>query len=469
MKDLRTCILSAIISSALIGCGGGGSGKSNVVIDDTQAVSYDIENIVEAFLNSNIEYTTSYKTEGYSSELEKFYDKNNNIIDFKIPTNTIAKDGCKAEPLALDNRSVNLNGASFNVEPINDSRRLVSFTSLPKSFVNTAFGNKICIYSNFSYTGNYIIGNSNQKLVDLSKDESVFKSTGFSNLSTMNRLFNTDAQTIVKDAKVLLKPYVSAKVNYAEHEFIVNKNGEVKIFDSATGQYVALPDTTGEEWQFFSDKYIISKPRGGSVSVYDITLKQRVKAASISALQNLETNLNNTETATLSYGIWPGLDDISHYGIPFKLISEDYGNESNLYLWDEGKWVIVTVTDLANAKLYNDLKQSISAIQAVAKSTDSNIYLNQKTDQFIAANNVSNSGFNLVSGKTSSPFGAVTIPDFAHYLNNVNTINGKVVIEASDKILNNEHKSFYLLDGDKKQIIGNARENITMIRSSSHN
>lgn len=466
MKIFKICILSALISSALIGCGGGGGGTKTIA-DDTQAVSYDMENIVEAFLNSNVEYTTSYKTEGYSSELEKFYDKNNNTINFKIPTNTIAKGGCKADPLALDNRSVNLNGANFNVEPIDDSRRLVSFTSLPKSFVNTTFGKKVCIYNNFSYTGNYIIGNSNQKLVDLSKDESVFKPEGFFKLSTVNRLFNTDTQTAVKDAKVLLKPYVSAKLNYAEHEFIVNKNGEVKTFDSITGQYVALPDTTGEEWQFYSDKFLVSKPRGGLVSVYDIALKQRVKTASISALQNLETNLRDVETATLSYGIWPGLDDISHYGIPFKLVSESYGNLSNLYLWDEGKWVIVT--DFANKSWYTTLNLSIKAIQVVTQSIDSNIYLNQQTDQFLAATNVSNSGFNLASGKQSSPFGAKTIPDFAHYLKNVHIINGKVVIETSDEVLNNTNKSFYLLDSDKKQIIGNTGENITVIKPSFHN
>ena len=467
MKNFKTCILSALISSALIGCGGGGGGGSNVITDDSQAVSYNMENIVEAFLNSNIEYTTSYKTEGYSSELEKFYDKNNDTIDFKIPTNTIAKGGCKADPLALDNRSVNLNGASFNVEPIDDSRRLVSFTSLPKTFVNTAFGKQVCIYSDFSYTSNYIIGNSNEKLVDLSKDESVFKSTDFFKLSTVNRLLNIDTQTTVKDAKLFLKPYVSSELNYAEHEFIVNKNGEVKTFDTITGQYVALPDTTGEEWQFYSDKYIVSKPRGGSVSVYDIALKQRVKAASISALQNLETNLFNVETATLSYGIWPGLDDISHEGIPFKLVSEDYGNEFNLYLWDEGKWVIVT--DVANTAWYQSLNLSINAIQVVTKSIDSNIYLSLQTDLFVAATDVSNSGFNLVSGKQSSPFGAVTTPDFAHYLKNVHIINDEVVIETSDEVLNNENKSFYLLDSDKKQIIGNTGENITVIKSASQN
>jgi hypothetical protein len=460
--------MSFFISSTLIACGGGGSNsQSDVIVDDTQAVSYDFESIVEDFLNSNIEYTTLYKTDGYSSELEKFYDKSNNTIDFKIPTNTIAKGGCKADPLALDNRSVNWNGASFNVEPIDDSRRLVSFTSLPKSFVNTAFGKNICIYSDFYYTGNYIVGTSNQKLADLSKDESVFKSTDFFKLSTVNRLLNIDTQTTVKDAKLFLKPYVSSELNYAEHEFIVNKNGEVKTFDSITGQYVALPDTTGEEWQFYSDKYIVSKPRGGSVYFYDIAKKQRVKAASISALQNLETNLFNVETATLSYGIWPGFDDISHEGIPFKLVSEDYGKESNLYLWDEGKWVIVT--DVANTAWYRSLNLSINAIQVVTKSIDSNIYLSLQTDLFVAATDVSNSGFNVVSGKQSSPFGAVTIPDFAHYLKNVHIINGKVVIETSDEVLNNENKSFYLLDSDKKQIIGNTGENIMMIKSSSQN
>ncbi|PSW06843.1 hypothetical protein [Photobacterium lipolyticum] len=467
MKNFKTCILSALISSALIGCGGGGGGGSNVITDDSQAVSYDMENIVEAFLNSNIEYTTSYKTEGYSSELEKFYDKNNNTIDFKIPTNTIAKGGCKANPLSLDNRSVNLNGASFNVEPIDDSRRLVSFTSLPKTFVNTAFGKQVCIYSDFSYTSKYIIGNSNEKLVDLSKDESVFKPTDFFKLSTVNRLLNTGAQTTVKDAKLLLKPYLSSELNYAEHEFIVNKNGEVKTFDNITGQYVALPDTTGEEWQFYSDKYIVSKPRGGSVSVYDIALKQRVKTASISALQNLETNLNDVEKTTLSYGIWSGLDNSSHYGIPFKLVSENYGNDSNLYLWDEGKWVIVT--DFANTAWYISMKYSMDFYPVITKSIDSNIYINQQTGQFIAANNVSNSGFNLVSGKETSPLNTTNIPDFAHYLNNVHLINDKVVIETSDRVLNYENKSFYLIDSDKKKIVGNTGENITVIKPSSHN
>ncbi|MDE1244174.1 hypothetical protein [Vibrio aestuarianus] len=468
MKFFKICILSTLISSALIGCGGGdGDGGTKIIADDTQAVSYDMENIVEAFLNSNVEYTTSYKTKGYSGELQKFYDKNNNTINFKIPTNTIAKGGCKADPLAFDNRNVNLNSANFNVEPIDDSRRLVSFTSLPKSFVNTAFGKEACIYNDFSYTGNYIIGNSNQKLVDLSKDESVFKPEGFFKLSTMNRLFNIDTQTAVKDAKRLLKPYASAKLNYAKHEFIVNKNGEVKTFDSITGQYVALPDTTGEEWQFYSDKFLVSKARGGSVSVYDIALKQRVKTASISALQNFETNLHDVETVTLSYGIWPGLDDNSHLGIPFKLVSENYGNLFNLYLWDEGKWVIVT--DFASKSWYTTLNQSIQAIQVVTNSIDSNIYLSQQTDQFVAATSVSDSGFALVSGNPSSPFGIDTIPDFAHYLKNVHIINGKVVIETSDEVLNNTNKSFYLLDSDKKQIIGNVDENITVIKPSFHN
>ncbi|OAN11455.1 hypothetical protein A3K86_21175 [Photobacterium jeanii] len=471
MKNLNACILSTIISTALIGCGGGDDGNSSSSLtDDTQKVTYENANLVEAFLNANVDYSATYKTKGYASKLTNYYDKDGNVVDFKIPTNTVAKYNCSAKPLDLNNRDINYNGASFNIIPLSNSLRLVNFDSLPQSFVNASFGKKACFYSNFSYSKQYIIDNSNQHIATLGEDEKVVELANFIKLSTANRLLNDESLTNIKDTKLLVKPYDSSTFNYASHEYIVSKSGEVKTYNNNTAQFDLLTGTKGKDWQYFSDKFIMSKPHGGTVTVYDVALKQAVSAASIDVMQNLDTNIKNVESATLSYGIWPSIDtaDNSKYGIPFKIVSENYGNDKSLYLWENNKWV--KSNNFTTQMWYKLFKAALKDTASIAKNDDNNVYINPKDNRYFAAKNISNSGFDLVAGKMlSTTVNPVTISDFSDHFVGLQVINGKVIVETSDQVLNNEHKSFYIIDNNKKMIIGNTGENITTVYSSSHN
>ncbi|MEZ8094053.1 hypothetical protein ACED51_08175 [Photobacterium swingsii] len=467
MKSFKICVLSTLISTVLVGCGGSSGGDSSTTLqDDTQPVSYAFENVIEAFLNASIEYSTIVKDPKYASTLVHYYDKNGNLVDFKIPTETIGKNGCSAPALELNNREINSSGANFNIQPLSNNKRLVSVSSLPKSFINASFGKKICLYSDFSYSKNFIIGKSNQKIVELNNEESLLESSKALKLSDINRLINIKYQSSLKEGKLILKPYVSSVQNFADNEFIVNNNGEVKVFNTNTNKYSTLPGTKGKKWQYYSDKYIISKAHGGSVTVYDITSKRRVSLAAISVLQNTESNLQHIETATLSYGLWP-IAGVALSGLPFKLVSENYSSETNLYFWQNAQWV--KSTDFANQQPYQIILAGLNTATKKADYIDSNAYINID-NQYVAANNASNGGFDLVLGSISDfKVKPQKISDFSNYFNQLHIINGKFVVETSDKVLNNEHKSFYLIDNGQKKIIGSAGDNITMIKPSSHN
>ncbi|MEZ8739598.1 hypothetical protein AB6E21_06185 [Photobacterium swingsii] len=475
MKNIKKYILPTVISTVLIGCGGSDESYSSF---DEQKVTYDVENIVESFLGSNIDYAVKYKSKGYAGELVKYYDKNGNIVDFKIPTNTIANHGCKAEALSLDSRKFNNmidnNSTYFNVKPLSNNQRLVIVSSFPTVFTNKYLGNTSCRYGNYTFNKKYIIGKSNEKLIELDENESMAKKTPLLKLSQANRLLNRKylSKTNQNNGKVTANPYSSSIINISTHEFIVNKNGEVKTYDKNSNKYVSLPNTKGTEWQFYSDRFLISKAYGGTAIIYDVTAKKRLNNASISVLQNLDTNLKNIEEATLSYGLVPNAggqlinsnNETIEHGTPYKIVSSNYNSKTYVYLLEKGQWK-KSKFELGNDISFLYLESKLEQASAIASSYN-DAFIEPESGTYFATKDASNSGFKLAIGYSGQE---AVIPDFSNYLDNVHIINNKFVVETSTRIFDYEERAFYLIDGKTKKIIGAPSEMLTMINASAHN
>lgn len=469
MKNIKKYILPTVISTVLIGCGGGDESPSSFPSSfDEQKVTYDFENIVEAFLNSNIDYVVQYKpSDDYSGELVKYYDKDGNIVDFKIPTNTTANHGCKAEPLSLDNRkfSSTINNTYFNVKPLSNNQRLVIVSSFPTVFTNKFLGDTSCRYGDFNFNKKYIISKSNEKLIDISSDETIVNTTNLSNVSELTRIYDKKHQTTTtSDGRVLLKPYSNTTINLSDHEFIINKNGEVKTFDSKNQHYITLPNTKGTEWQFFTDRYLVSKPYGGKVFIYDIINKQRMSNLSIDILQNRDTNLLNSDQVTISYGITMSMEN----GIvPFKYTSHNSDTEHFVSRLINGRWIR---SSEISSDLYSILiKKALQNVTSIASDSD-NAYMDLNNNGYFAATKATSRGFDLAFDNKYDPSShPKEITDFPNYLENVHYINGRTVIETSTKVYGYEKRAFYLIDGTNKNIIGSPGEELTTITASAHN
>ncbi|OAN11453.1 hypothetical protein A3K86_21165 [Photobacterium jeanii] len=471
MKNFKLSVLPVAAAIALVGCGGGDAESSF----DEQKVTYDVENIVESFLGKNIDYATKFKTGDSDAELVKYYDKNGNVVDFKFPTNTTAKFGCKADPISLDNKKFYgfHSNPYFNIKPLTNGQKLVVLSSFPTEFTNKYIGNVTCSYDNYSFNKKYIIGSSNQKIIELKEGDKVIPKTNFMKLSVINRLYNVKDSAFNKNTQentVTLKPYADTIINQASHEFIVNENGEVKTYDITNQQYITLPDTKGTEWLFFSNDYLVSKEYGGKAFVYDIKNKQRLTNQYINVLQNKGTDLLSSNGVTISYGLIPLYEFTSsnHYFVPFKYVTKNGNSSPYIYVLINGKWVekfnpnddsyksFIGYLDLIT-RLNND---DNSAFIELTKNLDYN-YISAKEIKY-------NSGFELLhKGNETSQH--MVIKDFPNNLVNALKINNKVVIEtAKDDIVEKERK-FYFVYKDDKNIIGAANEKLISVEASASN
>ncbi|KXO09266.1 hypothetical protein AKG98_1484 [Moritella sp. JT01] len=466
MNISKNTIVASLLSSLLMGCGGGGSnsnsGHSSTGSD--RVLQYNFDNIVSEFLGADIDYKLTTGTPESTQDTERAYSKDRGRVEsFSITPAMLASNTCpqQPEPLDLEKRS------RFNISPVGSDgkRRVVNFTNFPKVY-EPNFTDK-CYYRDYNLSGRYIIGSSNEKLTDLSDNEDIVNPTDFISLADMNRLLSV-TETVPDQS---LSEYMNKTINKSDHEFIVNTdNGAVRVFDTELDQYVNLDGTKNIKWQFYGNDYLISSFSGGYVYVYDIKNKQLIGNASFKVVENFKAtikDLGDDEIVT-SYGIFPNPNEGNVAGLPFKFVYNVVDDKDYVYVLKQGIWEeasdaeaggLPTLTDL-----FKDLKDDVEQFDYDLTS-----------DNFYATYGVGAGGFTVKTSTLAKLLKAGTVVDtkdlkvitgFPDTQSGIQMVNGNVVMTSKKDWSQN---TFYMIKDYNRYRLGLNAENMKSIQASSHN